>query len=245
MKSKQPCFWDDVGADDDDDDDDGDKDDLFSTLPDDWKNLLGFSKETPDLFKQLSNKVLQTYQTECVYPPKEQIFTAFQKCPVNKVRVIILGQDPYHAEAGQAMGMSFSVPVGIRIPPSLKNIFTECGIKGGGRNRPKGGDLTSWAEQGVLLLNATLTVRAHAPKSHYHLGWTDFTDLVIQRLSAHTKHLVFMLWGKDAQNKQALIKCAHPSPLSANRGFFGCKHFEKANAYLQLMGFTGPTIQWE
>jgi len=172
------------------------------------------------------------------YPPSHQIFNAFYSTPLNKVKVVILGQDPYHG-SGQAHGLSFSVPDGVKQPPSLQNIFKElqsdigCPI-------PKHGNLTPWAKQGVLLLNAVLTVRANEPASHQSKGWEQFTDHVILKLQTTRMHLVFLLWGKFAQSKKSLIdtsrhlvlEAAHPSPFSANSGFFGCAHFSKANEFL-------------
>jgi uracil-DNA glycosylase len=170
------------------------------------------------------------------------LFNAFNKTPFDRVKVVILGQDPYHGP-GQAMGLSFSVPRGIHPPPSLGNIFKEL-KKDIGMPIPGHGDLTQWAEQGVLLLNASLTVRANEPNSHSAIGWHEFTDSVIQTLSDKSAGLVFMLWGRFAQDKTPLIdetkhlvlKAAHPSPFSAEKGFFGCRHFSRANEYLMKKG---------
>ena len=177
-----------------------------------------------------------------IYPPGKLIFNAFNSTPVQEVKIVILGQDPYH-NPNQAHGLSFSVPDGVKPPPSLMNIykeqFTDLGI-----NQPNTGNLEKWAHQGVLLLNAALTVEANQPNSHADIGWHTFTNEVIRHLSESRPHLVFMLWGRFAQNKEALIdtgkhlvlKAAHPSPFSAYNGFFGCGHFSKANAWLQQHG---------
>lgn len=185
-----------------------------------------------------------------VYPPNNMVFSAFRLTPLDKVKVVILGQDPYH-NVGQAHGLSFSVPVGLPHPPSLRNIFTELTTDIDGFTYPESGDLTKWAEQGVLLLNATLTVRAHEAGSHQKKGWERMTDEVITRISAELDGVVFLLWGAYAQKKAALIdpdkhlilKAVHPSPLSAYRGFFGSKHFSKANTYLAENG--KGIIQWQ
>lgn len=173
-----------------------------------------------------------------IYPPGPLIFNAFDKTPFNDVRVVILGQDPYHGP-GQAHGLCFSVQDGVKPPPSLVNIYKELN-KDLGIPIPNTGNLTPWAENGVLLLNAFLTVRANEPASHSKIGWENFTDAVIRKVSQQKENVVFMLWGKFAQDKQVLIdetkhlvlKAAHPSPFSADKGFFGCRHFSKANDYL-------------
>ncbi|HEY0299326.1 MAG TPA: uracil-DNA glycosylase [Arachidicoccus sp.] len=173
-----------------------------------------------------------------IYPPGPLIFNAFSQTPFDKVKAVIIGQDPYHGP-GQAHGLSFSVPDGIPFPPSLQNIFKEL-HSDIGMPVPKTGNLTPWAKQGVLLLNASLTVRANEANSHSKIGWTIFTDAVIQKISEQKSGVVFLLWGKFAQEKQTLIetfkhhvlKAAHPSPLSAHNGFFGCKHFSKTNELL-------------
>ena len=212
-----------------------------------WKNLLNdeFEKE---YFIELTEFVRQEYQVNRIYPPGSQIFNAFDHCRLDDLKVVILGQDPYHG-AKQAHGLCFSVNEGIPMPPSLLNIFKE--IKSDlGKPIPPHGNLTRWANQGVLLLNATLTVRAGLAGSHQKKGWEIFTDAVIQKISNHKSQVVFMLWGSYAQQKQALIKetihcvlkAPHPSPLSAHRGFFGCKHFSKANEYLTSKGL--PIINW-
>jgi uracil-DNA glycosylase len=183
-----------------------------------------------------------------IYPSGNLIFNAFWQTPFNKVKVVILGQDPYH-NPGQAHGLSFSVPEGTPVPPSLQNIYKEIADDIGG-TPPASGDLTHWANQGVLLLNAALTVRQNEPASHAKIGWTAFTDAVITTLSEQREGLIFLLWGKFAQDKQQLIdetkhvvlKAAHPSPLSAYKGFLGCKHFSKVNEILEARGQS--PIQW-
>ena len=199
-------------------------------------------------FGSLVEFVRGAYKSHRVYPRAKEIFRAFELCPFDNVRVVILGQDPYHG-AGQAHGLCFSVPEGVAMPPSLVNIFKE--IKGDiGRPFPSHGDLTRWAKQGVLLVNATLTVTAHQPASHQKRGWEEFTDGVIRKISEMKEHVVFMLWGSYAGRKQGLIDArrhliltsAHPSPLSADRGFFNNKHFSKANAYLVSHGL--EPIAW-
>ncbi|MCI6074015.1 MAG: uracil-DNA glycosylase, partial [Bacteroidales bacterium] len=200
-------------------------------------------------FEQLTSAVRQEYLHNVCYPPGQLIFNAFNLCPFDKVRVVIIGQDPYH-EQGQAMGLSFSVPQGIQMPPSLVNIFKEIHADLG-RPVPADGDLSRWARQGVLLLNATLTVRAHQANSHQPLGWTVFTDAAISALNARRSHIVYMLWGGYARSKKALIdpsrnlilESAHPSPLSANRGgWFGQHQFSRCNAYLKANG--EEEIEW-
>ncbi len=189
-------------------------------------------------FKTLTNFIRDEYNKQEVFPPANLIFNAFDKCPFNEVKVVIIGQDPYH-NLEQANGLCFSVNDGVRIPPSLLNIYKE--IKEDlGKSIPKSGNLEHWSEQGVLLLNATLTVRAHTPGSHQGKGWEQFTDAVISTLSNECNNIVFMLWGDYAQqkgrnidaNKHLVLKSPHPSPLSAHRGFFGNKHFSKTNDYL-------------
>lgn len=185
-----------------------------------------------------------------IYPPGPLIFNAFNQTPFEKLKVVILGQDPYHGP-GQAHGLSFSVPNGIKPPPSLVNIFKEIQSDIGIAMPLQYGNLTRWAQQGVLLLNAALTVRANEPFSHAKFGWADFTDAVIQKISDERKGIVFLLWGKFAQEKQILIdetnhfvlKAAHPSPFSADKGFFGCKHFSKTNELLVKQGLA--PIDWK
>ena len=213
-----------------------------------WKELLQDEFDKP-YFADLIQFVKQEYQTTRVFPPGRLIFNAFNHCPVDSTRVVILGQDPYHGP-GQAQGLCFSVPEGIEPPPSLQNIFKEI-HDDVGSPIPSSGNLDRWADQGVLLLNATLTVRAHQAGSHQNRGWETFTDAVIRELAARREHLVFLLWGAYAQRKGAFIdtsrhlvlKSAHPSPLSANRGgWFGNHHFSKTNAYLRANGL--PEIKW-
>lgn len=207
-----------------------------------WKQHIGaeFDKQ---YFVDLTQFVKQEYLHHQCFPPGRLIFSAFNLCPFNDVKVVIIGQDPYH-EMGQAMGLSFSVPQGIMMPPSLINIFKEIQMDLG-KSMPANGDLTRWAQQGVLLLNATLTVRAHTAGSHQRRGWEEFTDAAIRALSAEREHLVFILWGGYARSKRALIdtskhlvlESVHPSPLSANRGgWFGNHHFSRCNAYLEQNG---------
>lgn len=212
-----------------------------------WKERLAGEFEK-DYFSQLISFVRQEYATTRIYPPGSYIFNAFDHCPFDKVKVVILGQDPYH-EPGQAHGLCFSVQDGVPFPPSLVNIFKEI-ESDLGKPMPQTGNLTRWADQGVLLLNATLTVRAHQAGSHQNKGWETFTDAVIHRLAAEREHIVYILWGSYAQRKGAFVdpsrnlvlKSPHPSPLSVYRGFFGCKHFSQANAYLAATGQT--PIEW-
>ncbi len=206
-----------------------------------WKELLKEEFDKP-YFSQLVEFVKAEYTQHQVYPPGSQIFNAFNHCPVDQARVVIIGQDPYHGH-GQANGLCFSVKEGIPMPPSLVNIFKE--IKGDlGKDIPPHGSLERWAKQGVLLLNATLTVRASSPGSHQKKGWEEFTDAVIKKISEQKSGLVFILWGAYAQkkgevideSKHFVIKSPHPSPFSANRGFFGSKPFSKTNEYLNQSG---------
>jgi len=199
-------------------------------------------------FKKLIEFVRSEYQDQKIYPPGKQIFSAFDKCPFDQVKVVILGQDPYHGP-GQANGLCFSVHEGMPFPPSLTNIFKE--IKNDlGKEIPPNGSLERWAEQGVLLLNATLTVRAHQAGSHQKKGWEEFTDAVIKALAEEKQEVVYMLWGNYAQKKASIVdaasnlilKSVHPSPLSAHRGFFGSAHFSQANSYLREKGKT--VIDW-
>ncbi len=205
-----------------------------------WKNILKDEFEEP-YFQELISFVKSEYKTQKIFPKGKDIFRAFDSCPFDSVKVVILGQDPYHGP-GQANGLCFSVHEGIPFPPSLVNIFKE--IKNDlGKDIPPHGSLDRWAEQGVLLLNATLTVRAHQAGSHQKKGWEEFTDAVVQKL-AEKSGLVYMLWGSYAQKKAAIVnqennlvlKSPHPSPLSAHRGFFGNAHFSKANKYLDQSG---------
>ena len=208
-----------------------------------WKQELS-DEWSKDYFVRLTNFVRNEYATKQIFPPGRQIFAAFNATPFNEVKVVILGQDPYH-DVGQANGLCFSVNDGIQFPPSLRNIFQEI-HNDVGSPIPQSGDLTRWAKQGVLLLNATLTVEAHKAASHQRQGWEQFTDEVISHLSLHRDNLVFILWGSYAKSKRSLINpdkhliltSVHPSPLSAYRGFFGNKHFSKANNYLVEHGKT-------
>lgn len=213
-----------------------------------WRQHLGaeFDKQ---YFVELTSFVRSEYLNHTCYPPGRLIFNAFNLCPFDKVKVVIIGQDPYH-EPGQAQGLSFSVADGVPFPPSLQNIFKEI-HDDTGAPIPASGDLTRWAEQGVLLLNATLTVRAHEAASHQRKGWETFTDAAIRALNADRDHLVFILWGGYARSKAPLIDASrhlvlqsvHPSPLSANRGgWFGNHHFSRANAYLVSNGM--EPIKW-
>lgn len=212
-----------------------------------WKQQLQKEFEKP-YFSLLTDFVRREYASTTVYPPGKFIFNAFDNCPFEKVKVVILGQDPYH-EPGQAHGLCFSVNDGVPFPRSLINIFKEI-QDDLGLPLPKTGNLTRWAKQGVLLLNATLTVRAHQAGSHQNKGWEEFTDAAVQALATQREHLVFILWGSYAQKKGAFIdskrhlvlKSPHPSPLSASRGFFGNHHFSLANRYLQSHGLS--PIDW-
>ncbi|MFN8250162.1 MAG: uracil-DNA glycosylase [Ferruginibacter sp.] len=215
-----------------------------------WKAVL--KEEFSKTYFQQVVTFLKTEkaQGKIIYPPGPLIFNAFNQTPFDKVRVVILGQDPYHGP-GQAHGLSFSVPAGIKPPPSLVNIFKEIENDLGVKMPMEYGNLTKWAEQGVLLLNAALTVRAGEPFSHARYGWAEFTDAVISKVSELKEGVVFLLWGKFAQEKQILIdesknfvlKAAHPSPFSADKGFFGCKHFSKTNALLMKQGL--EPIDWK
>lgn len=207
-----------------------------------WREHIGAEFEKP-YFSALTDFVRHEYTTTTCYPPGSLIFNAFNLCPFDRVKVVIIGQDPYH-EPGQAQGLSFSVPEGVPLPPSLQNIFKEIQLDLG-KPMPPTGDLTRWAEQGVLLLNATLTVRAHQAASHQRHGWEQFTDAAIRALNAERENLVFILWGGYARTKAQLIdrsrhlvlESVHPSPLSANRGgWFGNHHFSQCNAYLREHG---------
>lgn len=212
-----------------------------------WKNQLQEEFEK-DYFKRLTDFVKEEYRSKQIFPPAKLIFNAFDHTPFDKVRVVILGQDPYHGE-GQAHGLAFSVNDGVRTPPSLLNMYKEIN-RDLGKPIPASGNLTRWADQGVLLLNATLTVVAHNAGSHQGRGWETFTDAAIKKLAEEKENLVFLLWGAYAQKKAALIDSnkhlilatTHPSPLSVHRGFLGCGHFGEANAYLESKGF--KSIDW-
>lgn len=207
-----------------------------------WREHIGAEFEKP-YFSALTDFVRHEYTTTTCYPPGSLIFNAFNLCPFDRVKVVIIGQDPYH-EPGQAQGLSFSVPEGVPFPPSLQNILKEIQLDLG-KPMPPTGDLTRWAEQGVLLLNATLTVRAHQAASHQRHGWEQFTDAAIRALNTERENLVFILWGGYARSKAQLIdrsrhlvlESVHPSPLSANRGgWFDNHHFSQCNAYLREHG---------
>lgn len=216
-------------------------------IEDSWKARLQDEFDKP-YFAALTQFVRNEYAVRTVYPPGREMFAAFDACPFDDVRVVILGQDPYH-EPGQAHGLCFSVNDGVQFPPSLVNIFKEI-ESDLGRPMPSSGNLMRWAKQGVLLLNATLTVRAHQAGSHQNKGWEAFTDAVIHRLATERNHIVFILWGSYAQrkgsfidrNRHCVLQSPHPSPLSAYRGFFGNKHFSRANAYLIENGY--KPIDW-
>lgn len=212
-----------------------------------WKIALSDEFEKP-YFATLTNFVKSEYKTSRVYPPGNLIFNAFDQCPFDKLKVVILGQDPYHGP-GQAHGLCFSVNDGMAFPPSLRNIFKELNDDLG-IAIPKSGNLSEWAKQGVLLLNATLTVRANQAASHQKKGWEEFTDAVIQKINSEKEHVVFLLWGNYAigkskfidANKHLVLTSVHPSPLSASRGFFGNKHFSRTNTFLKEKGIA--PIQW-
>lgn len=216
-------------------------------LEDNWKNALAEEFEKP-YFIELTNLVSRAYATSVVFPEAKNIYSAFNHCAQSSVAVVILGQDPYHGE-GQAHGLSFSVPAGTPIPPSLKNIYKEI-LSDTGVLSVTSGDLTPWAAQGVLLLNSTLTVEAGQASSHQTYGWETFTDTVIKTISHERECVVFMLWGAFAQSKRRFVDetkhlvltAPHPSPLSAYRGFLGCKHFSLCNAY--LTAHNHPAINW-
>ncbi len=214
----------------------------------DWEEALKEEFKKP-YYRQLYQTINEEYRTKKIFPPASDIFNAFHMTPLHEVKCVILGQDPYHGD-GQADGLCFSVQKGVEIPPSLQNIYQElhddlgCTI-------PNHGDLTKWAKEGVLLLNTVLTVRAHQPNSHRGIGWEEFTDAAIMALNGEDRPIVFMLWGSPAQKKASMLhnpnhlvlKAPHPSPLSAYRGFFGCKHFSQANAFLEAHGV--EPIDWQ
>lgn len=213
-----------------------------------WLEQIGAEFEKP-YFKELKAFLTEEKKTQLIYPPGPRIFAALNTTPFSSVRVVILGQDPYHGP-GQANGLCFSVSDGIPLPPSLLNIFKE--IRSDlGFSIPSSGNLEAWAKQGVLLLNATLTVRANQAGSHQKRGWETFTNEIIHKVSQNKKNVVFLLWGRFAQDKQVLIdsskhtilKAAHPSPLSAYNGFFGCKHFSRTNDFLREKGL--PEVDWQ
>lgn len=211
---------------------------MYEIIESSWKSVLKKELEKA-YFTELTNIIKASYINQTIYPAPRHIFRAFAFCPFNKLKVVILGQDPYHGE-GQAHGLAFSVPEGVAIPPSLRNIYKEI-ESDIGKKMPDTGNLERWSKQGVLLLNTTLTVKSGQPMSHQGLGWETFTDAVIKTISDQKDHAVFLLWGKHAQAKETLIdghkhlilQAPHPSPFSARSGFFGCKHFSKTNAYLE------------
>ena len=218
-------------------------------IEDSWKKVLQQEFSQSYFLQIISFLRAEKKAGKIIYPPGPLIFNAFNTTPFDKVKIVLLGQDPYHGP-GQAHGLSFSVPNGIAQPPSLINIFKEL-HNDAGVLIPQSGNLTHWAQQGVLLLNASLTVRANEPMSHAKIGWAEFTDAVIKKVSDQKNNIVFLLWGKFAQEKQMLIddnkhlilKAAHPSPFSADRGFFGCRHFSKANDYLAKHGI--DPVEWK
>ena len=225
---------------------------VYTTMADvriaeDWKQILHEEFEKP-YFEELISFVKSEYSNGTVYPAGRNIFRAFDRCPLDKLKVVIIGQDPYHGP-GQANGLCFSVGEGVPFPPSLRNILQEV-RDDIGTPIPSSGELERWAEQGVLLLNAVLTVRAHEAASHAGRGWEQFTDAVVRAIAQKKEGVVYMLWGNYAQKKgqiadplrNLILKSVHPSPLSVYRGFFGCKHFSQANAYLQSIGKT--PINW-
>lgn len=220
----------------------------MAQISNDWKDALSeeFSK---DYYKELYSFIVEEYRTKKIFPPSGDIFNAFHLTPLEKVKVVILGQDPYHND-GQAQGLCFSVQKGVEIPPSLVNIYKEL-QDDMGCEIPGHGDLHSWAEQGVLLLNTVLTVRAHQAMSHRGVGWEAFTDAAIRKLNEVDRPIVYILWGKPAQEKAKMLnnpkhlvlKAPHPSPLSAYRGFFGSKPFSTTNAFLEKNGM--KPIDWQ
>lgn len=220
----------------------------MSQISNDWLEPLSEEFKKP-YYRKLYNFVREEYATKTIYPPADDIFNAFHMTPLSEVKVVIIGQDPYH-NVGQAHGLCFSVRPDVEIPPSLVNIYKELSDDLGCKI-PNNGYLEKWARQGVLLLNTVLTVRAHQAFSHQNMGWENFTDAVIQIVDQQEQPVVFMLWGKPAQAKKKLLhnpnhlilEAPHPSPLSAYRGFFGCKHFSKANAFLQEHG--RKPIDWQ
>ncbi|MEY8236316.1 uracil-DNA glycosylase [Lachnospiraceae bacterium 66-29] len=220
----------------------------MAMLQNDWLEAVGGEFKKP-YYTDLYKFVKEEYSNEIVYPPSDDIFNAMHLTPLSEVKVLILGQDPYHNQ-GQAHGLCFSVQPDVAIPPSLKNIYKElqsdlgCAI-------PNNGYLVKWAKQGILMLNTVLTVRAHKPLSHQGKGWEQFTDAIIEAVNAQDRPIVYMLWGKPAQRKASMLnnpkhlvlKAAHPSPLSASHGFFGCKHFSQANQFLEENGM--QPIDWQ
>ncbi|MDD5866475.1 MAG: uracil-DNA glycosylase [Lachnospiraceae bacterium] len=221
----------------------------MSAIDNDWLEPLSEEFKKP-YYRKLYETVNQEYRTRQIFPPAQDLFKAFHMTPLHQVKVVILGQDPYH-EPGQAEGMSFSVQPGVEIPPSLVNIYKELHDDLGLRI-PNNGHLEKWAKEGVFLLNTVLTVRAHQAFSHRGIGWEEFTDAAIRAIDRENRPIVFMLWGRPAQEKEKLLtknplhlvlKAPHPSPLSAYRGFFGCRHFSKCNAFLEAHG--EKAIDWQ
>lgn len=211
---------------------------MFNLLPEDWQTELQAEQNAP-YFLELSHFIEEERSSQTIFPPQEDVFNALKLCPFNKCKVVILGQDPYHG-AGQAHGLSFSVRKGVKLPPSLKNIYKELQSDLGFQT-PDHGELTHWAEQGVLLINAVFTVREKNANSHANKGWEQFTDAIIKKLNSEKENIVFVLWGKYAQKKAELIdeskhfilQTAHPSPFSARNGFFESKPFSKINDWLK------------
>ncbi len=220
----------------------------MGAITNDWLKAIG-GEFGQDYYKDLYRFVKNEYSTRVVYPPADDVLSAFHLTPLSEVKVVILGQDPYHGE-GQAHGLCFSVKPPVQAPPSLVNIYKELETDLGCRI-PNNGYLVRWAEQGVLLLNTILTVRAHQPLSHQGKGWENFTDAVLRAINLENRPIVFLLWGSPAQKKRSMLNnpnhlvltAPHPSPLSAYRGFFGCRHFSKANAFLKEHGVT--PIDWQ
>lgn len=217
------------------------------TLSNKWTNILS-SELNKDYYINLMSFVKEEYSNKTIFPEKELVFNAFDKCDFDDIKVVILGQDPYHTP-GAAHGLAFSVPDGEKIPPSLRNIFKEIN-EDLNKEIPTSGNLEDWAKQGVFMINATLTVEAHKAGSHQKKGWEQFTDAVIKKIADERENIVFLLWGSYAQkkanlideNKHCILKSVHPSPLSAYRGFFGCKHFSKTNEYLESKNI--KSINW-
>lgn len=217
------------------------------SICDEWKNALSEELEKP-YFKAMWEQISEEYKTREIFPPKDEVFNAFNYAPLSKVKCVIIGQDPYH-NVGQAHGLCFSVKPGVAIPPSLANIYKEL-HEDVDFQIPDNGYLEKWAKQGILMLNTVLTVRAHEANSHKEMGWERFTDAVIKILNEQKRPIVYLLWGTPAQRKASkldntkhlLLKAPHPSPLSAYRGFFGCRHFSKTNEFLTENGL--EPIDW-
>lgn len=215
-----------------------------------WADAIGAEKQQPYFQKIIQQVNTERQSGQIIYPPAHDVFNAFRYTEFNRVKVVIIGQDPYHNE-NQAHGLAFSVQMGVEIPPSLKNIYKELASDIDGFQIPTHGCLKKWADEGVMLLNTVLTVKAHLAHSHKDIGWETFTDKVIEVLNQHRENLVFLLWGNPAQKKGSridtarhlVLKAAHPSPLSAHRGFFGCRHFSQTNQYLKDKGIS--PIDWQ